>query len=215
MLISKKKRFIFVHNYKVAGTSIRKALIKYEYKPFYYISRACQVARLCNYSGLRIFGSHVTAVDLKRYLPDSIFDGYYKFGFVRNPWDWQVSLYHYMMQNTAHPQHGVIKSLESFDEYVRWRVNGNLKQQKGFFYDGGKCLVDYVGKYEQIGSEFDKICRLLDLANTSLPSNNISAHKTWESYYTKQSFELVREHFQEDIEIFGYPAHPDEYGLSI
>ena len=38
LLISHKKKFIFIHNYKVGGTSIRKVLSLYQSEIYRYLS---------------------------------------------------------------------------------------------------------------------------------------------------------------------------------
>ena len=60
-------------------------------------------------------------------LPRRVYEDFFKFAFVRNPWDWQVSLYHYMLQRREHFQHDLIKSIENFDDYIEWRVTEDRK----------------------------------------------------------------------------------------
>ena len=53
-----------------------------------------------------------------------VFEEYFKFGFVENPWDWQVSLYTFMLKDAKHHQHEFVKSLKDFDEY---RLEGSSR----------------------------------------------------------------------------------------
>lgn len=123
MLISFRHEFIFIHNYKVAGTSVKAALSKYglinpllnntiwnrtidqsQLRVLYTNKYFRRLIRGITPDSSRNFRSHLHASEIEQYLPTQVFDKFYKFGFVRNPWDWQVSLYHYMSQISDHHQ---------------------------------------------------------------------------------------------------------------
>lgn len=212
MLISYSKKFIFVHNYKVAGTSIGSALSNYNNRSFCESSMTDQLKILLGlYPGIYScqFYDHINAVNLKRKLPKYIFDKYYKFGFVRNPWAWQVSQYNYMLKLETHKQHKLIKSMRNFDEYIEWRVSPNLNSanlyyQKDFFYDKNVCLVDFIGRMENLRTDFDKICKRIGII-ASLPHLNRSRDDdNFLEFYTQKSIDMVFEIFKEDIQLFGY-----------
>lgn len=141
---------------------------------------------------------------MKNRLPKRIFDSYYKFGFVRSPWDWQVSLYTYMLKFESHKQHSLIKSLGSFDKYLEWRVNEDLRFQKDFFYEGDKCIVDRIGRFESLAKDFQEICGRLNI-KSNLPKLNTSrTDSDYLKFYSQKSIDLVNEAFKVDIQIFGY-----------
>ena len=107
MLISYSHNFIFIHVYKVAGSSIRKALRKYEPVPF-------RLKRIAGISlkklgilnaekqfNFKNYETHITAKELRERLPEKIYNSFFKFALVRNPWDWQVSLYHFMLKKNT------------------------------------------------------------------------------------------------------------------
>ena len=50
---------------------------------------------------------HESILDIKKNIPESYFNNYYKIGFVRNPWDWLVSYYSYF-KNSDIKQTGVL-----------------------------------------------------------------------------------------------------------
>ena len=208
MIISHEKKFIFIHNYKVAGSSVTKVLSK-------YADDSYADARLLNKILYSIgkypkiynseFYGHIKACELKRQIPEAVFNTYYKFGFVRNPWDWQVSLYTYALKVESHHQHQLIKGMKSFEEYIDWRINKEIRFQKDFFYDeNGKCLMDFIGKIENLDADFDSICNHIGIQET-LPHINISkTGKSYLDYYTPNAIDLVNEAFKADIELFGY-----------
>lgn len=222
MNISYKHRFIFIHNYKVGGTSITQALRKYSLvNPviFTHINillehlnkdrRGQLLLRKTDRLKKRIpsiykFNIHDTAYKIKEKLPNNIWNNFFKFGFVRNPWEWQVSLYHYMLQEKDHFQHNLIKNMKTFQEYIEWRVFKHKHLQKEFFYDeNGNCLVDYIGKLENISEDFEKICNKIGIEE-KLPHINKSGHKYYKKYYNYYTIDLIAKHFKEDIELFDY-----------
>jgi hypothetical protein len=183
MLLSLRHRFIFIHIYKVAGTSVTRALRPY-----------CRFAPK--------FPDHITARELRAEIGD-VFDHSFKFAFVRNPWDWQVSLFHYMKQNRKHPQHVLIRDM-TFDDYVVWRVHEDKQLQKEFVTDeDGTVIVDFIGRFERLDEDFGEICRRAGIRAT-LRHSNRSRHDDYRSLYTDATRELIAEHFRPDIELFGY-----------
>jgi len=205
MLLSHSHRFIFIHNYRVAGTSIRKSLDKYVRKPLLRrIFGAIGVGNKLTHHKWKTFPAHIKANELKRILPADLYDAFYKFAFVRNPWDWQVSLYHYMLKNKSHRQHTLISAMKSFDEYIVWRVSEGKVLQKDFVTDSeDTMIVDFVGRYENLNNDFLQVCKVLNI-NASLPHINKSSHMNYRSYYSAETRNLVEENFSEDIELFGY-----------
>ena len=203
MIISHSHKFIFIHIYKVAGTSIGDALRGYAHFPS-KVNKAKSFLGMAPNIFCNDFYGHIKANDLKEKIPAKIFDGYFKFAFVRNPWDWQVSLYHFALQTPKHHQHELIKNMESFDEYIEWRVNKELRLQKDFIYDEENLLVDYVGHLENIEQDFSEICNYLNVREVHLSTRNKSKHRNYRDYYTEYSKKLVEEAFAKDIEAFKY-----------
>lgn len=208
MIISHKNKFIFIHNYKVAGTSVREALSGYGNKSF-LASNTRDKLKFISGSFPRVYSNqfehHIKANELKSKIPSTIFKEYFKFGFVRNPWDWQVSLYKFMIKRKTHHQHQLIKSMKNFDEYIDWRVHNELRLQKEFFYDRDTCLMDYIGKMENLNNDFSIICNKIGVKSelTHLNSSR-TVEDSFLNYYSQETINLVDEAFKEDIKLFGY-----------
>jgi hypothetical protein len=133
-----------------------------------------------------------------------IFNKFYTFAFVRNPWDWQVSLYYFMLENPDYFQHEFIKEIANFKDYIKWRVHNEVRYQSDFLYNqDGELAVDYVGRLETIEEDFNFLCNKLSL-NASLPHINRSQHKKYLELYDEESKELVENAFQKDIKLLGY-----------
>lgn len=206
MLISRKKQFIFIHIYKTAGTSITKALMPFSAS--IWRRGAVKVLKKMNipvpYLDPQPFPPHIKATEIINEIGTEEFKSFFSFAIVRNPWDWQVSLYNYMLRNTNHFQHELIKELNGFDEYIRWRCRGNASLQKDFIYsENNELLVDFLGKFEQINKDFQKICSQIGVSAT-LPKINVSNTIPYQEYYNDKTKELVRKTFEPDISLFEY-----------
>lgn len=206
MIISHSHKFIFIHVYKTAGTSIRKQLAPYNHaKP-----SPSFIRRLIN-SNENVYANkfdvHIAAAELKAKLPARIWDKYYKFSFVRNPWDWQVSLFTYMKKTKdVHVQGRIMDRISTFEEYIDWRVNNDVHLQKEYVYDmaTNNPLLNYIGKLETIQLDFDHICKQVGLPQLVLTKENVSNSKDYRSYYTPATQATIAEVYKDDIETFGY-----------
>jgi len=208
MIISNKHHFLFVHNYKTAGVSITEALL-----PFAFDNRigylTFKALRKLNITAPSIinpqpYPKHISAPQLIEKLGEERYKTFFTFSFVRNPWDWQVSLYNYMLKSPEHPQHTFIKSMSNFDEYIRWRCAEEVRLQKDFiFLAGDKQAVDLIGRYEKLADDFETICKRIGIT-ASLRWLNVSRTKPYQEYYTPETIRLVRKAFAPDIALFGY-----------
>lgn len=206
MLISRKHKFIFIHVYKNAGTSIRRALHPFSYDPWQKVANVTLKTIGVNYLNPTPLGSHATAQEAKSYLGEAAFDSYFSFAFVRNPWDWHASLYTFMLKDTTHYQHDFVKQLSGFEKYLQWAFSQeNFKRQSDFLMSTNNyILVDHVGRFENLEEDFQIICSKIGI-EASLPKANVSQSSSYRELYTKKSMiNLVSEVHKRDIEKFNY-----------
>ena len=208
MLINHRHQFIFIHVYKVAGTSVLNALENSTY-PAYVPQKlrpsVTRITRKFKLSPSFPMRMHAKARDAKSKLPPEIYDSYFKFAFVRNPWDWQVSLFEYARQYKSHPQNRLMRSFQDFDAYIEWRVTQEKTLQKDFVTDeSGNIIVDFIGRFEQLEEDFAEASQKAGL-NVHLPKfNKTKSRRSYVEYYSDRSRELIQDHFKEDIELFNY-----------
>jgi hypothetical protein len=208
MILSHQNKFIFIHIYKVAGASIKMVFDQYDDRTrsdfsslnnfkFFLGKKFNRVAYLAI--------DHLKASEIKTKINSDIFNSYFKFCFVRNPWDWQVSLYHFMLQDKDHWQHRIVNKMKSFEDYIEWRIDGNYELQKDFVYDeNGNMLVNFVGKFENLQTDFAIICDKINIPRVNLPHVNTSKHAYYKDYYNENTKDLIYKTFKEDITLFNY-----------
>lgn len=215
MLISHTHKFIFFHVAKAAGMSVRDALKPYAREPEKFrIRRPPRISggkpnplyEIWRYSVL-----HAKARDARKELPEEVYDNFYKFAFVRNPWDWQVSMYHFILRDPTHVRYPIVSAMGAFEEYLEWVLaskrpypRGASKFQKDMLTDDqGNLITDFVGRFETLTQDFANACQVIGIS-ASLPKLNTSVHKDYRSYYNEKTRKMVEEHFEADIELFGY-----------
>jgi len=153
--------------------------------------------------GFKSFHRHLLASEYQDLLGKEKFDKTYKFGFVRNPWDWQVSIYHFTLQTPRHFQHQIIKDLGSFKEYIYWRRDNEYKLQSDFFEIEGKNVMNFIGKLENIDQDFEIISQKIGL-KAELPKLRTAQRSNYQDYYDRDTKNIVESIFAKDIENFSY-----------
>lgn len=230
-MVCHRDRAIYVHIPKAAGTSVRAFFNAREQAAPRPRPPAFDPAEPHKFEPPP---PHLRARDYVRYghATQEQFDSYFKFSFVRNPWDRIVSEYKFR----RHPATVDFKTflLQKFpqpewsDEYC------HVIPQYDFLHDAaGQREVDFVGKYEQLAQDFDRVCEKLGIAAQQrvLPHSNRSQalhvpedaldglrmikdllslrrrrhlHPHYTDYYDDESRLLVAHLYQQDIAAFGY-----------
>ena len=210
MPVSYEHKFIFIHIPKCAGSSIRKALknagvlldwegpVRPEHKAKYSINEK--------------WLHHLQAPALKSLLPENVWDTFFKFTFVRNPWDRLVSEYHFNKRMYAINPHFRLRRPEwtqsldkssNFDEWIKLGIE-YVRPSMGFISDeNGKLLVDFVGRHENLQQDFQYACDRIGI-HAELPHEMRSEHAAYRSYYSEDTKKVVQQHFAEEIDLFQY-----------
>jgi len=140
----------------------------------------------------------------------------FAFGFMRNPWDRMVSVYHFLCQKP-------IKQNDNFNQaevkamgFKRWLIESEfflgeeLKSKRTppaiqrrpqiWWLEG----CDYIGKFERLESEVEYIASHLGIKSAPLRKVNESIHAHYRDYYDDSTRKFIAEHFSDDIERFRY-----------
>ena len=211
MLINEQKKFIFIHVQKNAGISIEKILLN-------------------GFPDTRTWhGRHGRALDALAEMESTVWQQYYSFAFVRNPWERMVSWY--AMIEEAKKNLSFFKRLkkkpfrselwnyaidhsndfESFLENCTATIF-DLGCHKSFIFNqidyltdkNGHVIVDFIGRFENLAADTDQVFKTLNLESVRLPKLNQGQHSHYSRWYNEKTRQLIEERFARDIVQFGY-----------
>jgi len=206
MLISDSHEFIFLRMRKVASTSMREIL-----EPLCIPTPMGRFAHLKSRARLErdyhrfVFRAHENILAARRRMPGEKFARYFKFAFVRNPWDRLVSEYEFILRRPQHGRHGHVNQLRNFGEFIHMQIPRPDAYQVNMLCDKkGRLLMDFVGKMELLDDDWKTVCDRLGIPHQPLPFRKVTQHQPYQDYYDQQSSQLVATHWAREIEMFGY-----------
>jgi hypothetical protein len=212
MIISHKHKFIYFKTMKVAGTST-EVLLKNFCGNTDIVANAYSSK---NWPGSSHYSPHITATGIKNKFGDKIFNSYFKFMTVRNPWDRVVSYFFHMKAKGKHCKRYQKYKIDEFSEFVaelvgpRPRPNtGKLASYYSWSEVDGKFILDDYIRYENLENDTLRILNKLNINynNITYPHMNTyqrKSNKHYTEYYDDETRQIVAEKYAKDIEYFGY-----------
>ena len=197
MIVSHRHRFIFIKSRKTAGSSIQVAL-----------SQLCGEADFISGAGVNRnslgrgkVNSNTPAAAVRKLVGEETWKSYFKFVFIRNPWDLTVSRYFYDMQKGRH-------NIQDFNVWVR-RVRRSTwtgDNLHSYSHIDDELVADFVGRYENLAADFEMLCGHLGIPVTSLGHEKKRHVKRapYTDYYDETSRKIVATKQQMAIRFFGY-----------
>ncbi|MEO8848829.1 MAG: sulfotransferase family 2 domain-containing protein [Casimicrobiaceae bacterium] len=189
-MLSEQHSFIFVHINKTGGTSIEKMFDPdADHKDVRY--------------------KHADIAYYRKKFPRQ-FREYFKFAFVRNPWDWLVSRYHWSRDRQQLFDYSFQEMLQRLERGVAlaasapWLEKEALRSQFDRLALRGKLGVDFVGRFERLQRDFDVAAARIGLAPCELPHVFATAHSHYVDYYDDAARAFVAARYKADIDAFGY-----------
>ena len=192
-MINHKYKFIFVHIPKTGGTSIEK----------YFLGSADV--------GKKKINKHKRVGEYIKH-DTKLFESYFTFSFVRNPYDFLVSYYIFRMKMI----NGELGRVERFmrrqyknSNFRDWVIHNFYNDSRvishiDFLSYESKIKVDFIGKFENLQEDFKIICNKIGIESKILPHTNKTRHRHYTEYYDEETKKIVAEKYAKDIEYFGY-----------
>src|SRR5215212_3725330 len=198
VFVSDSRKVVFVHIQKTGGITVDRLLNE-------------------RIPDLRLIGARHGFASLGMDELDD-WNEYFKFAFVRNPWDRLVSWYSMVM---TMPRDGnelwryVHDNSSTFDEFIH-NCTDEVEIKDGGHYsfaynqldyvtdDHGNLLVDFIGRLENFEKDIQEVFRSIGFELEAVPHENRSGHRHYSTFYTPDTELIVSERFKRDIEYFGY-----------
>ncbi len=208
-MISHDKKCIFIHIPKCGGTSVEDVIWPKDQgrtEQDLWMGFVTRFENKYQTGGLQ----HLLAWQVRDEVGRDVFGAYYKFAFVRNPWDRIVSQFSYMQQRPDLMDYlGMTSETEfkSYLELIRLKEHVQWMPQVRFLLDhDGSILVDRIGRLEVFDYDCAQIFADLGLKFGHLPGHvNQSKRQAFQYYYSdSEAIESVADMFAEDINFLGY-----------
>jgi hypothetical protein len=231
-IVSDKHRFVFLATHKVASTSILLSLLplfdfdEVQGKNFEDFEWGPTFERNDVPIGdvHKLFISEGSQINKAQFLANmgSKYHSYFKFAFVRNPWDRLVSCYLSKVVQGGRGMHigeygdVTLRKEMTFEEfaYAVCRIpdevaNTHFRSQYVTVCDDGPkktVLADFVGRLETLDEDFRFVAERIGLtANLSHTGSTRSKHSlSYRDFYDERLAQAVGERYHEDVGLFGY-----------
>ena len=191
-------RAIFVHVPKAAGVSLCRNL----------------------FGGL--VGGHTTLAQYRIVFDPAEYDSYFKFTFVRNPWDRIHSAYHFLIaggmeEKDARWAREHLADYSGFDDFVKRWVNDLNVLSKVHFVPQHRFIVlpgsrrpgvDFIGRFENLDEDYEVVRRRVHGAGGAQRTHENrtprGAKPDYRREYSDEARRIVARVYRRDIELLGY-----------
>ena len=219
MLVSHRYRFIYTKTMKTGGTSVESYFERFcmpdgEWTQSHGREEYVSDAGIIGFRGrVRpkscVYWNHMPAALIRSRIGSDVWDEYFKFCVIRNPYDKAVSTFFFnqFRDEGAVQWRGLSREKAAFERWVQDNVHW-LGEQARYMIDGTFCL-DAVIRYENLLADLEVTCLRL-----GLPWNpgDLPTFKTGvrpkearaDLMYTAKAKGIIQNALGSELELFGY-----------
>ena len=205
MIISALHKFIFVAIPKTGTHAVRQALREHMgpddmEQVGLFVEKKFPFPELA-----RLRHGHLTLQQIQPYLEAEAFGSFFKFAFVRNPFDRFISYCAFMTRGGGQFERDPKGVMRHF-LFTAPPTGHLLFQPQHGFVTGpdGQLLADHIGRVERMQDSYDEICREIGIPSRALETVNASRRGSYREYYDQQLVDGVARLYARDLELFGY-----------
>lgn len=206
MIVSHRHRFIFAAVPKTGTHAVRQALRERMgdedvEQVGLFVNKRFPWADLA-----AIQHGHLSLRQVRPYVGEEAFAAYFKFAFVRNPFDRFVSYCAFMLRGgdvfQRHPREAMRHFLfaDPPEGHILFQPQAWLLVDD----DGETLLADQVGRVEDMQGSYDDICARIGIAPRPLDRVNGTRREDYRVYYDQALIDGVAARYAQDLALFGY-----------
>jgi hypothetical protein len=206
VIVSHRHRFIFAAVPKTGTHSVRQALREQLGDEDVEQVRLFVEKRFPWADLAAIQHGHLSLRQVRPYLGEDAFGSYFKFAFVRNPFDRFISYCAFMLRGGEVFQQQPQDVMRHFlleappEQHILFQPQAALLTG-----DDGKTLVaDGIGHVEDMQGSYDAICARIGIPSRLLDRVNGSRHGDYRLYYDQALIDAVSVRYAQDLDLFGY-----------
>jgi hypothetical protein len=205
MIVSHLHRFIFVAMPKTGTHSVRQALREH-LGPDDIEQVGLFVNKRFPFDDIaQIRHGHLSVRQVRPYLGDAVCDGYFKFSFVRNPFDRFVSYCAFMTRQYGAFERDPQGTMRRILFELKPHDHVHFQPQHTLLTDAdGAIEMDLVGRVERMQEDYDAVCARIGIPSRALDKVNSSKRGDYRQYYDQALIDGVTELYRRDLELFGY-----------
>lgn len=242
MLVSHPKRFIYTKTAKTAGTSIEMLFEPFctehhaapeAYRPTHWTDETVSEFGIVGLRGSApkpkmTYWNHMPAAQIKALVGDEVWDGYFKFCAIRDPFDKVVSWFFHCLQAGRIRITGVDDPAEAVRQmempklrqlFGAWlRHKPILPNDRDKYVIDGQLVMDDFVRYECLNEDLKRICDRLEVPfeqlDIRMKADTRIRPEPWQDYYDDASAQIVAEHYRFELEQFGYARETETAAAS-
>lgn len=218
VLVSFQKEFIYTKTNKTAGTSVEIFFEPYCLPPDGYEQVHFRPETVTNFGvvGHRgpnkpsgtLWYNHMSAARVRDYLGSDVWDQFFKFCIIRNPFDKLVSMYFF--QKSRDEERSVARDFFAIRrDFLAWLKDRRFRgDQDKYLIDGSVC-VDHFIRFEALPEDLAEVCGRLGIDRDTaelqrFKSQSRLTDKHFSEFYDPEARAIVAESYAFELDYFGY-----------